>query len=110
MICEIDGTRSFFLDDGALLDGKFDSGAPILACGSFRLCGQVSRFLFNELGLHCSQHCNKDDNCPYVLVLRPRTAHGKVKATDIKTARAVAKAMAVGLESLYLYKLDPQGN
>lgn len=44
---------------------------------------------------------DEQDDCPYVLV-----AKGRISGANIKAARIVGKALAVGLESHYLYNLD----
>ncbi len=106
MLCEITDKRSFWVEDGSALDGKFGDGAPVLATGSFRLVQDVSRLLFNRCGWHASIHCNKDDNCPYILVLWARKERGKPSAGNVRTARLIAHAFAAGLESHHLYRLD----
>jgi hypothetical protein len=80
MICEISENRSFYVDDGASLEGKFGAGVPVACCGNYRFIGQAADVLFNELGLRTNKL--------------------------VKAARAAIKALAIGLESSYLYKLD----
>ena len=106
MICHVNDKRSFWVEDAGNIEDQFTKGTPILCTGSHRLCQQVSQFLFNEFGWAANIHCQKDDNCPYVLVLLPAKLGGKASAANVKTARMVAKAMAVGIESNYLYALD----
>jgi hypothetical protein len=106
MICEISENRSFYVDDGASLEGKFGAGVPVACCGNYRFIGQAADVLFNELGLRTNKHAQKSDDCPYVLVAYGSTNNRPPNPQLVKAARAAIKALAIGLESSYLYKLD----
>lgn len=106
MICEITNKRSFYVDDGRGMENLFDSGVPVLATGSFKLCDLLRTFLWNKHKLHCSQHAQTDANCPYVLLLHGQKTGSKPSKAKVELARTAALAMAVGLESHYLFCLE----
>jgi hypothetical protein len=106
MICEVSGNRSFQVNDGSSLEGKFGAGVPVLICGNYRFVGQAADFLWNELGVRTNKHAQKSDDMPYVLVAYGSSNLRGPNAQFVKAARAAIKAMAIGLESHYLYCLD----
>jgi hypothetical protein len=103
MLVEVNGKYTFWAEDASNLESKFNDGVPILCTGSHRLCQQCGQFLFNEMGWTTYITTIKDENCPYVLVIAKKH---RAKAT-FATARVICKAIAIGIESHYLYDIEP---
>ena len=99
MNIRVNDKRTFYMDDGSQYEKNYQEGTPILCTSSHRFAQQVSQFLSNEFGWHTFISTIKDDN-PYVLVMT-NGKHGKPSKVNLKTARLVAKAIAVGIDIHY---------
>ena len=109
MLCEVNDRQSFYVEDALTLEGKYGDGVPVLCTGSYRLARQASDYLWNAHNFHTVQYCQHCENCPYVLVLyasKRGQAKGKPSAASVALARSVCRALAIGIESHYLYNLD----
>lgn len=96
--------KPFELHDASHLEKLYDDCAPIIETDCHKFAQQLNRLLWNELQWHTSIRAQKAEPCCYVLVLyAPKIRRAKPAAERVKAARALARALAIGIDTTHLY-------